>query len=106
MLLLPFLLALVLPSAARAATPMTYGPRPYFLVDDMSPSELKTQLRECMEQTPTLSLFSIGHRGAPAQFPEHTKESYVAAARMGAGILECELPICACSAVAGVSVRA
>ena len=29
--------------------------------------------------------FSIGHRGAPLQFPEHTRESYVAAAQMGAG---------------------
>ena len=35
--------------------------------------------------------FSIGHRGAPLQFPEHTKESYEAAARMGAGILECDV---------------
>ena len=26
--------------------------------------------------------FSIGHRGAPLQFPEHTRESYEAAARM------------------------
>eukprot|EP00755_Sulcionema_specki_P017618 Sspe_Gene.64828::Locus_38401_Transcript_1_1_Confidence_1.000_Length_960::g.64828::m.64828/K01126/E3.1.4.46, glpQ, ugpQ; glycerophosphoryl diester phosphodiesterase len=25
------------------------------------------------------------------QFPEHTKESYIAAARMGAGILECDV---------------
>ena len=25
----------------------------------------------------------IGHRGAALQFPEHTKESYEAAARMG-----------------------
>ena len=33
----------------------------------------------------------IGHRGAPLQFPEHTKESYEAAARMGAGILECDV---------------
>ena len=35
--------------------------------------------------------FSIGHRGAPMQFPEHTQESYQAAARMGAGILECDV---------------
>src|SRR5690606_15657957 len=31
------------------------------------------------------------HRGAPMQFPEHTKESYEAAARMGAGIVECDV---------------
>ena len=29
--------------------------------------------------------------GAPLQFPEHTKESYEAAARMGAGIVECDV---------------
>ena len=35
--------------------------------------------------------FSIGHRGACMQFPEHTLESYVAAARQGAGIIECDV---------------
>ena len=35
--------------------------------------------------------FSIGHRGAPLLFPEHTAESYRAAAAMGAGILECDV---------------
>lgn len=42
-------------------------------------------------QQPAPTDFSIGHRGAPLQFPEHTKESYVAAARMGAGIIECDV---------------
>ncbi len=69
------------------------GPRPYFLVDDMSPSPLKTQLQACAAKRKRFEPtdFSIGHRGAPMQFPEHTKESYVAAARMGAGILECDV---------------
>ena len=35
--------------------------------------------------------FSIGHRGAALQFPEHTQESYQAAAKMGAGIMECDV---------------
>ncbi len=35
--------------------------------------------------------FSISHRGAPLQYPEHTYDGYVAAARMGAGILECDV---------------
>ena len=35
--------------------------------------------------------FSIGHRGATMQFPEHTLESYEAAAWMGAGIIECDV---------------
>lgn len=34
--------------------------------------------------------FVIGHRGAPLAFPEHTKEGYLAAAKMGAGIIECD----------------
>ncbi len=67
------------------------GPRPYFLVNDMEPSRLKRKLKQCSEGPFYKSDFSIGHRGAPMQFPEHTKESYVAAARMGAGILECDV---------------
>ena len=35
--------------------------------------------------------FSIGHRGACMQFPEHTLESYAAAAVQGAGIIECDV---------------
>jgi glycerophosphoryl diester phosphodiesterase len=35
--------------------------------------------------------FSIAHRGAPLQFPEHSRESYQAAARMGAGVIECDV---------------
>jgi glycerophosphoryl diester phosphodiesterase len=67
------------------------GPRPYYLVEDMPKSELKDKLRACADGPFRKSDFSIGHRGAPMQFPEHTKESYVAAARMGAGILECDV---------------
>ncbi|MFZ5594139.1 MAG: glycerophosphodiester phosphodiesterase family protein [Pseudomonadota bacterium] len=67
------------------------GPRPYFLVDDMDASPLKSKLQSCSEGPFKRTDFSIGHRGAPLQFPEHTKESYEAAARMGAGILECDV---------------
>jgi len=69
------------------------GPRPFFLVNDMSDSPLKRALKHCAENKNTFarSSFSISHRGAPLQFPEHTKESYEAAARMGAGILECDV---------------
>jgi glycerophosphoryl diester phosphodiesterase len=35
--------------------------------------------------------FSIGHRGACLQFPEHTIESYKAAIRQGAGVVECDV---------------
>ncbi|MCG7998722.1 MAG: glycerophosphodiester phosphodiesterase [Candidatus Thiodiazotropha lotti] len=68
------------------------GPRPFYLVDDMDEGELKQELQECSQKKKfKKSDFSIGHRGAAMQFPEHTKESYVAAARMGAGILECDV---------------
>jgi len=67
------------------------GPRPYFLVNDMDESELKSALQACESMPPTSTTFSIAHRGAPLQFPEHTRESYVAAAKMGAGIIECDV---------------
>ena len=68
------------------------GPRPFFLVDDMREGPLKRELQQCAQRaTYTSRDFSIGHRGAPMQFPEHTAESYTAAARMGAGIVECDV---------------
>ncbi len=67
------------------------GPRPYFLVNDMDEGKLKWELRQCSEGPFRRSDFSIGHRGAALQFPEHTKESYLAAARMGAGVIECDV---------------
>ncbi|WP_424974631.1 glycerophosphodiester phosphodiesterase family protein [Dinoroseobacter sp. S124A] len=67
------------------------GPRPFYLIDQMAEGPLKQELMACMGQTPRRTLFSIGHRGAPLQFPEHTVASNVAAARMGAGILECDV---------------
>lgn len=67
------------------------GPRPFFLVDDMESGSLKSKLEGCGNGPFRKTYFSIGHRGAPLQFPEHTRESYVAAARMGAGILECDV---------------
>jgi glycerophosphoryl diester phosphodiesterase len=67
------------------------GPRPEFLVNEMNDGPLKQRLRACLDEEPRRTDFSIGHRGAPLQFPEHTKESYVAAARMGAGIVECDV---------------
>lgn len=67
------------------------GPRPFFLVNDMHEGRLKDKLASCASGPFYPSKFSIGHRGAPMQFPEHTVESYVAAAKMGAGILECDV---------------
>lgn len=67
------------------------GPRPFFLVEDMDDGALKDALEQCKSGPFFRTRFSIGHRGAAMQFPEHTRESYVAAARMGAGIVECDV---------------
>jgi glycerophosphoryl diester phosphodiesterase len=67
------------------------GPRPFFLVQDMDEGPLKETLEQCTEGPFKRTDFSIGHRGAALQFPEHTRESYEAAARMGAGIVECDV---------------
>jgi glycerophosphoryl diester phosphodiesterase len=57
----------------------------------MEESPLKNELLACFGNPIKRTDFSIGHRGAALQFPEHTRESYEAAARMGAGILECDV---------------
>ncbi len=76
----------------RAFSNVELGPRPFFLVDGLEEGELKDQLQACKNNRRFYKTdFSIGHRGAPVQFPEHTLESYSAAARMGAGILECDV---------------
>jgi glycerophosphoryl diester phosphodiesterase len=78
-------------SGKGQGTLVSVGPRPYFLVEDMEDSPLKRRLQKCGDRPVRKTDFSIGHRGAAMQFPEHTAESYVAAARMGAGILECDV---------------
>jgi len=77
--------------AAAAETSVQLGPRPYFLTNLLPSGELKQQLLACQDQLPRRTTFSVAHRGAALQFPEHTRESYVAAARMGAGIIECDV---------------
>lgn len=72
-------------------TPVALGPRPQFLVNDMAPGPLRDELSACFDRAPVRSTFSIGHRGAPLQFAEHTRESYEAAYTMGAGMLECDV---------------
>ena len=92
--------ALALPAFAACAAPSAtiapaaqLGPRPFFLVDDMADSPLKTALQACAanRNVYTRQDWAIGHRGASMQFPEHTREAYVAAARSGAGIVECDV---------------
>lgn len=90
------MIALMLPAASFAdghagQLAVDYGPRPAYLIDKLDDGPLKDKLMSCMGQEAAASDFSIGHRGAPLMFPEHTVESNVAAARMGAGILECDV---------------
>jgi len=81
-------------TAAQGHPPISniqVGQRPYFLVADMAASPLKDKLQSCANGPFVKTDFSIGHRGAALMFPEHTQESYEAAARMGAGIVECDV---------------
>ena len=71
------------PAVAQTLDRVEYGPRPFYLIDRMEDGPLKDQLQSCQNQQASTSLFSIGHRGAPMQFPEHTVESNQAAALMG-----------------------
>ncbi|KGF71333.1 glycerophosphodiester phosphodiesterase [Hoeflea sp. BAL378] len=79
------------PLGAALASDIEVGPRPAFLIDKMADGALKEKLLSCAGDPVKKTLFSIGHRGAPLQFPEHTRESYRAAAKMGAGIIECDV---------------
>lgn len=80
-----------LAQSPTAITNIQLGPRPFFLVSEMADGPLKAKLQSCSNGPFEKTQFSIGHRGAALMFPEHTKESYEAAARMGAGIVECDV---------------
>jgi glycerophosphoryl diester phosphodiesterase len=80
-------------TAHAAQSTVQLGPRPFYLVDQLEEGELKNKLAACVADIESYRHhdFSIGHRGAALQFPEHTQESYEAGRRMGAGILECDV---------------
>ncbi|WP_205014722.1 glycerophosphodiester phosphodiesterase family protein [Rhodoligotrophos appendicifer] len=78
-------------AAEQGGSQAQLGPRPFFLIDDLEAGELKDRLSQCEAGPFYKTDFSIAHRGAPLQFPEHTEQSYRAGARMGAGILECDV---------------
>lgn len=67
------------------------GPRPFYLIDGLDDGALKRKLESCENEPVRRTNWSIAHRGAPLEFPEHTKEAYEAGARMGAGIVECDV---------------
>lgn len=78
-------------TSATLADTAQVGPRPAYLVSKMKDGPLKTRLEACLGQPVKQTDFSIGHRGAALQFPEHTAESYRAAGVMGAGLIECDV---------------
>ncbi|RSM12811.1 hypothetical protein CDV31_006159 [Fusarium ambrosium] len=99
----PLLAGLAVVSPAAAAPKPSYGeykpikqielgPRPYFLANNMDEGPLKKKLQSCSEKRQKPSEWSIAHRGGGTlMIPEHSLESNLAGARMGAGILECDV---------------
>jgi glycerophosphoryl diester phosphodiesterase len=80
------------PSTPASSYYVSLGPRPYYLIDNMTASSLKEKLQSCQNGPFSITDFSIGHRGGGTlQFPEETVESTLAGARMGAGVLECDV---------------
>jgi glycerophosphoryl diester phosphodiesterase len=84
-------IALFLAPRQPPAMRVDLGERPHYLVDAMRAGSLREELQACAAGPFRRSGFSIAHRGAPLQFPEHTREGYIAAARMGAGAIECDV---------------
>ena len=67
------------------------GPRPYYLVEGMDEGWLKDRLMACADMPFHKTDFSIAHRGGALEFPEHSDVAYRGGARMGAGIVECDV---------------
>jgi|TARA_B110000902_G_scaffold128904_1_gene150182 glycerophosphoryl diester phosphodiesterase len=78
-------------TCANAQNNIELGDRPLQLVAAMDASALKQKLSQCDLTTIGISALAIGHRGAPRQYPEHTREGYIAAATQGAGTVECDV---------------
>lgn len=93
-LFFPLILLLIWPVVAisqQSGETIELGQRPITLAEQLPDGELKERLLSCADQQLSASTFSIAHRGAPFRFPEHTLEGYTAAAKMGAGIIECDV---------------
>ena len=83
-------------TAMEATEPPTTGPlelgeRPARLSALLPDGELKRALTTCDVTTARPDHFSIAHRGAPLELPEHSREGYLEAVRQGAGIVECDV---------------
>lgn len=67
------------------------SPRGALLAQQLEHSDLRRSLTTCDIERFQPKVFSIAHRGAPLGYPEHSKEGYEAAAKMGAGMIECDV---------------
>ena len=76
---------------ATADGPIFRDARPTALVEGLPPGAFRTRLESCLTEPPRAGPRTIGHRGAPLRYPEHTRQSYLAAARLGATTLECDV---------------
>jgi glycerophosphoryl diester phosphodiesterase len=80
------------PSTPKSDYYVSLGPRPYYLINNMTQSPLKDKLRSCENGPFSVTDFSMGHRGGGTlQIPEGTAENIMAGARMGSGVLECDV---------------
>ena len=80
------------PANAREDYYISLGPRPYFIIQNMTQGPLRSKLESCANGPFQITGYSIGHRGGGTlQIPEESVESALAGARMGAGILECDV---------------
>jgi len=84
------LCALAIPFLCGCAT-LDPTSRALDLAAGLADGELKDRLLQCDVRRFEPVDFSISHRGAPLGYPEHTKEGYLGAIKMGAGIIECDV---------------
>ncbi|HBK12659.1 MAG TPA: glycerophosphodiester phosphodiesterase, partial [Gammaproteobacteria bacterium] len=85
------LLAMLMLAAGAAQAEVDPTNRALTLAADLPAGALKDQLLNCASGPFYPTEFAIAHRGAPLGYPEHSREGYVAAANMGAGIIECDV---------------
>ena len=78
-------------SASSTQASVQLGTRPLYLVQGLDEGPLKERLLQCKDGPFHPTDFSIGHRGAALQFPEHSDVAYRAGALMGAGVVECDV---------------
>jgi len=81
------------PTPAGDERPWVRDERPAQLVEALAAGPLRERLARCLQDAPGPALRTIGHRGAPLRYPEHTRESYRAAAQLGAATLECDVAV-------------